>query len=60
MNITGMLIQMPRQISSPNGRLKHERDVETDIDEIQFISISHELRSIHFFLHHTVYIETEK
>ena len=32
MNITEMLIQMQRPISSPNGRQKHERNMETDTD----------------------------
>ena len=36
MNITGMLIQMQRQISSPDGQKKHERNTETDTDEFQF------------------------
>ena len=33
MNITGMLTQPQRQISSPNGRQKHERNTETDTDK---------------------------
>ena len=33
--MTGMLIQMQRQILSPNGRQKHERNMETDTDKFQ-------------------------
>ena len=33
MSITGMLVQMQRRISSPNGRQKHERNMETDTDD---------------------------
>ena len=32
MSMTGMHIQMRRRISSPNGRQKHERNMETDTD----------------------------
>jgi catechol 2,3-dioxygenase-like lactoylglutathione lyase family enzyme len=32
MSMTGMLIPMQRQISSPNGRQKHERNTETDTE----------------------------
>jgi hypothetical protein len=31
-----MLIQMQRQISSPDGRQKHERNMETDTDKFPF------------------------
>ena len=33
MSMTGMHIQMRRRISSPNGRQKHERNMETDTDK---------------------------
>jgi len=31
--ITGMLIQMQRPVSSPNGRPKHERNMDIDTDK---------------------------
>ena len=40
MNITEMLIQMQRPISSPNGRQKHERNMETDTDKFGFVRIT--------------------
>ena len=38
MNMTGMPIQMQRQISSRNGRQNHERNMETDTDNSIFRS----------------------
>lgn len=40
MNTTGMLIQMQRQISSPNARQKHERNIETDTDGSKLVEAS--------------------
>jgi hypothetical protein len=39
MSITGMSIQVQRQISSPNGRQKHERNMETDTDIFQLFGM---------------------
>jgi hypothetical protein len=33
--ITVMLIQMQKPITSPNGRQKHERNMETDTNKFQ-------------------------
>ena len=40
MNITEMLIHMQRPISSPNGRQKHERNMETDTDKFLFVALT--------------------
>ena len=37
-----MLIQMQKQITSPNGRQKHEGNMETDSDKSTFIELNKE------------------
>ena len=44
MSMTGMHIQMRRRISSPNGRQKHERNMETDTDKGAFVTYSNEAK----------------
>ncbi len=39
MNITEMLIQMQRQISYLNGRLKQERNMEADTDKFRYVQL---------------------
>ena len=51
MNITGMLIQMQRRNSSPNGQQKHERNAETGTDKFQFISLNTVVPKSNWFKH---------
>ena len=40
MNTTAMLIQQQRPLSSLNGQLKHERNMETDTDKSEFVGVA--------------------
>ena len=40
MNITGTHIQMQKQISSPNGQQKHERNMKTDTKKFWFTALT--------------------
>ena len=45
MNMTEMAIQTQRQISSLNGRLKHERNMETDTNNFSVNAVNYIRRS---------------